>query len=116
MKPSNEYYFKNFIEAGIGKIPAKQVLFWENKALAELNALTASKIMQEDEENISIQQCICEIADALYIEENGGNIRSENNDGYSVTYTDGENIHDKIRRIAERYLLNTGLLYRGFDK
>ena len=114
MKPSAQYYFENFCEAGIDKIPAEQFLVWGNKALAELDTLSGGKIMSESEENVKIQQCICEIAEALYVEENFGNIKSENNDGYSVTYADDETKQDKIKRIAERYLANTGLLYRGF--
>ena len=114
MKPSSKYYFENFCEAGIAKIPAEQFVIWGNRALAELNTRTLSRVMQENEDNIAIQQCICEIAEALYVEETVGNIKSENNDGYSVTYVDDETTKDKIKRICERYLANTGLLYRGF--
>lgn len=114
MRPSSKYYAENFYEAGIAKIPAEQFMVWANRALAELDSITFSRVMQESEDDIRIQQCICEIAEALYIEGTVGNVKSENNDGYSVTYADDETTKDKIKRICERYLANTGLLYRGF--
>ena len=64
------------------------------------------------QENEDVKFACCEIAD-LYFDENERNgIKSESNDGYSVTYNDSE-MTSKANEIALTYLAHTGLLYRG---
>lgn len=59
----------------------------------------------------------CSVADAYLLNEQGGGIASETNDGVSVTYVAGiSNSKSEGRRLYEAaalFLGPTGLLYRG---
>lgn len=82
-----------------------------------------------DEENIieEVKDAVCAVCEVIYKEEkelentNGREIKSENTDGYSVTYVteqqDGVSRQDilwnKKYQAARPYLLHTGLLNRG---
>lgn len=88
-----------------------------------LQYLTMGKSDKEQPE--ALQYAVCKITD-MYIQEktkrnNGiGGIKSESNDGYSVSYSveqkDGELLEELLARkasdIARKYLINTGLLNR----
>ena len=86
------------------------------KASAFLDSLF---VRQKPEEPYleEVKNACCEIADCFYTEEKREGIVSENNAGYSVTYaksSSGLNMtQHKAYAIAQRYLANTGLLYRG---
>lgn len=71
-----------------------------------------------------LKYATCEIAEVyaeLFALRSGNEIKSENTDGYSVSYVtqgkDGESREDLFRRraytIANKWLSLTGLLYRG---
>ena len=71
-----------------------------------------------------LKYATCEIAEVyaeLFVFKTGNEIKSENTDGYSVSYVtqgrDGESREDLFRRrayaIANKWLSLTGLLYRG---
>lgn len=82
-----------------------------------------------DEENITeeVKDAVCAVCEVIYKEEkelentNGREIKSENTDGYSVTYVteqqDGVSRQDmlwnKKYQAVRPYLLHTGLLNRG---
>lgn len=75
----------------------------------------------------AVKDGVCAVCEVLYTEEqqlhkNGGKeVKSENTDGYSVTYVteaqDGQSRKDVLRwkmyQAAKEFLLFTGLLYRG---
>ena len=75
-----------------------------------------------------VKMAVCAVAEVYYqgkkkLEDQGGKeIKSENNDGYSVTYVtegkDGESHHDVLYRkmylAARKYLIHTDLLYAGW--
>lgn len=92
------------------KIPAAEFERWERAAYFELSRITGGKSTQSLEECVKI--CICEIAELLYKMEMQGKIKSENNDGYSVTYQEGDT-KNALTDIAKRYLSGTDYLYRG---
>ena len=61
---------------------------------------------------------ICEMVEAMQKKENRGNILSENNDGYSVSYQAelSENeFETRLYQIANIHLASSGLLYMGVD-
>ena len=71
-----------------------------------------------------LKYATCEIAEVyleLFVLKMGNEIKSENTDGYSVSYVtqgrDGESREELFRRrayaIANKWLSFTGLLYRG---
>jgi len=93
------------------------------KASFFLRYLTMGKsdITQPEE----LLYCACAIADMYHSEKQkatsgNGRMKSENTDGYSVSYVveikDGESLEELLNRkasdIARKYLFNTGLLNR----
>ena len=104
------FYNENF--GGDTKIPAASFPLWENRAKNYLMYVTGGKI--EGKEDTLVKMCICEIAEFLYNKSLSDGIRSENNDGYSVVYQDGD-IKCQVIKIAEIYLAGTEYLYRGVD-
>ena len=62
---------------------------------------------------------LCEVVDTLLLNEHGGGIASETNDGVSVTYVAGvsnaKTDDQRLWEAAALYLAHTGLLYRGVD-
>lgn len=114
-------YYLN--EYNADKIPEEMFTYMVKKAERYLNQFTFGRVsgISYDAE---VKNCICEMAEELYIEENeksNSMKKSENLDGYSVTYVtellDGEDrkeaLQKKLYRIAERYLMHTGMLYLG---
>lgn len=105
-----------------------------NEADFERNAPSASQYIRamtynrsDDFEGEELKYAVCESADVLYeLSEkmrtnSGGEKKSENTDGYSVSYVverkDGETVVElegrKIGSIIRKWLLPTGLLYAG---
>ena len=104
------FYNENY--GGEGKIPASLFPLWEKRATAELLRITGGKIKGHKTE--CVRFCVCEIAEFLYENAKTSGMRSENNDGYSVTYQDRD-IKKEILKIAETYLGETDFLYRGVE-
>lgn len=76
---------------------------------------TAGEIPAATEERVKM--ALCAVADAYLLQEQGGGVASETNDGISVTYVAGiSNAKTEGRRLYEAaalFLGPTGLLYRG---
>ena len=104
------FYNENY--GGDSKIPASLFPLFERRAENELIFITGGKIKGKDDECIKI--CICEMAEFLYdcLEKHG--LKSENNDGYSVTYQERD-IKQELLRIAKINLGTTEFLFRGVD-
>lgn len=98
------------------------------KANIFLSQIMRQKIQDADQEKL-VKLCLCEVSELIYqdslirAEHGGRDVKSENTDGYSVTYaTEAENgkvavdsLQGKIYGIIRRYLANTGLLYLGVN-
>ena len=93
-----------------------------------IDYFTFGRIAEEEVGNYSfLPDCACEMAEEIYnLQENPANKgekKSENTDGYSVTYVtegvDGQSkeevLKKKLYSIAKLYLSETGLLYCGAD-
>ena len=92
------------------KIPLEAFYLWEKRAIAEINRYTARDIADSPEDNA--RMCICEVAELLYEQSKSKGILSENNDGYSVHFEKGKT-DEYIYDIISKWLLKSGLLYRG---
>ncbi len=90
------------------------------KAGAYLYQITAGRIESELTEDVAnrVKLAYCGLIDALLLNEQGGGVVTESNDGVSVTYqsmysksstTDNQRLYEA----AVLYLGGTGLLYRG---
>lgn len=66
-----------------------------------------------------VKDACCAVADAYLLNEQGGGVAAETNDGLSVTYVAGisnaKTEGQRLREAASLYLGNTGLLYRGVE-
>lgn len=73
-----------------------------------------------------LKDCVCEMAEVVYtlcFKEAGVVKKSENIDGYAVSYVteqiDGESVevilHEKLYAICSLHLMNTGVMYRGLN-
>lgn len=118
--------YKYYIEDFGGEKISTESVFKRTRNLAETHLcnFTLNGIKNDIENEHLIKSCICEMCDAIYdmtLKDNGKVKKSENTDGYSVTYVteriDGQDaekvIENKLYRIAKTYLGNTGLLYQG---
>ena len=110
MKVDAAYYIVQYLAGRSQVVPTAEFGFYERQAEAELSSLTMHKI-DTAEITDNIKNCICAVMEYLYKLEQRGDIKSENNDGYSVTYTE-ETKAQKIADIARIYLPHN-LLYRG---
>lgn len=96
------------------------------KASAFIREITHDRI---DEVTDDVRDAACSVAEVRYLEseaQSHGNdnreVKSENTDGYSVSYVtegrDGETREETVRRkmhlTARKYLIHTGLLYAGW--
>lgn len=119
MFPYADYEF--YVEKTQGKLSADVFNTQVLEASFFLRYITMGKSDKVQPEEL--QYAACAIAD-MYAEEKqkvkDGIIKSENNDGYSVTYIseiqEGESVEEclarKASQIARKYLLYTGLMSR----
>lgn len=88
-------------------------------ASAYLDELTMGRTDRElpAETEEKAKMALCAVADAYQMNEQGGGVASETNDGISVTYVAGVgSAKTEGRRLYEAaalFLGSTGLLYRG---
>jgi hypothetical protein len=88
------------------------------KASAYLDDLTQGRITDglPDATQTKARLALCELVDTVALNESGGGIASESNDGVSVTYIASKVAATDAQRLysaARLYLGGTGLLYRG---
>lgn len=93
------------------KIPPAEFPVWERRAEKILSKITGGKSEKSCLEE-SVKVCVCEIAELLYEENTRSGIVSENNDGYSVRYENGD-IKMQIANVVSIWLSGTDILYRG---
>lgn len=93
----------------------------ELEAEAFVNAITFGRIERLEEIPESVKYAVCSATDAIvkFSESRKGNVTSESNDGYSITYASAITDADckkELESRVKRWLANTGLLYRGWSK
>lgn len=112
---SYEFYSGPFF----GKMSEEDFYRLSVYAHSYLDELTMGRIDGELTEDIETKakMALCAVADAYRLNEQGGGVASESNDGVSVTYVIGiSNTKTEGRRLYEAaalFLGPTGLLYRG---
>lgn len=118
-----EYYSSEYCGEMIPKKAFRKMI---TKSSRYIDYFTYGRITNENRDMLpALSSCACDMAETIYrmCGEDGlrREIRSENSDGYSVTYvtegTDGEAIEAKLEKklyaIAKTYLESSGLLYLG---
>ena len=95
----------------------------EKRAEAVLHRISFDRVKRLPEIPDMVKDAICAMAEIDYQEEKKTpGVKSENSDGYAVTYADSGNTTGASGRVAlmyqeaSIYLGNTGLLYKGVSK
>jgi len=129
-----KYYTNNFYSA---EIPEESFLKWAMKASIRVDYLTFGRISKLEASVLpdAVFDAVCSAADVMYeydqkkqarLEASGnGAIKSESNDGYSITFADNSSkadAEDSSACMAEaddlicEYLAHTGLMFKGWSK
>lgn len=108
---SYEYYFSSYNCGREGKLSPSDFDFYCRRATEEVALRINNDATEEQKDNLRL--AICEVADLISSSAAPHNIKSENIDGYSVTYKDHAPLSSSIASILEKHLSGSGLLYRG---
>lgn len=104
-----------------GTMPEADYRRLSRDASAYLDRATFHRIDSNQPDQImeKVRAACCAVADAYLLNEQGGGVAAETNDGISVTYVAGisnaKTDDQRLRDAAALYLAHTGLLYRGAD-
>lgn len=82
----------------------------KKKAEIYVNYILAGKTLPDISES---KDALCAVCDLIYNENERGGIKSENTDGYSVTFESESDFLSRVYDEIKAYLANTGILYRG---
>lgn len=97
-----------------GSLPEETFTRLARRASAYLDRVSFGRIREATE---AVKDACCAVVEAMELNERGGGIASETNDGVSVSYVAGiSNAKSEDRRLYDAaflYLGGTGLLYRG---
>lgn len=114
------YYSETY---GGNKIPKDSFDACEKRAEAVLHRISFDRVKRLPEIPDMVKDAICAMAEIDYQEEKKTpGVKSENSDGYAVTYADSGNTTGASGRVAlmhqeaSIYLGNTGLLYKGVSR
>lgn len=84
-------------------IPESGFDLWVKKSVAEIDRYLSTPVLNIETENSRL--CIFEVAECIYRSWQKSGIKSENTDGYSVTYDEQKSdICGIIRRYMSEYL------------
>lgn len=103
-----------------GTMPEADFKRLSRQASAFLDRVTFDRVAAGQPEAVmeKVRAACCAVADAYLLNEQGGGVASETNDGVSVTYVAGvgsKTDDQRLQEAAALYLAHTGLLYRGVD-
>lgn len=107
-----EYFGSAVTEAAFSSLAMKASYLIDN--------MTAGNLLTLTEAPSCVKDAVCAAVDKLwqYEQSPGREIKSESNDGYSVSYADATEagILDDAKREIRIYLSTSGLLFRGCRK
>lgn len=103
-----------------GEMAEKDYRRLSRQASAYLDAVCFDRIAKVTDAAITekVKDACCAVADVCLLNEQGGGIAAETNDGISVTYVNGADSktdEERLYQAALLYLGHTGLLYRGVE-
>jgi len=119
---ADEDFYKKQYLLGRKPVISAGFNFYARSASKIMNSLTFGRIDKLNDLTEDIKMCCCEIAERCYTNEKerkaAGGKTSEKNGTYSVTYSDKAISDSDISsadayRIMNKWLSETGLLYRG---
>ena len=116
------------------KIPEQEFMSFARRASLKMDEFTFGRLERWPKEDLpdSVFDACCAVAEVLYDYDaqqkavmeatGGGAMKSENNDGYSITFgtvdrvADATAANDLIARSVNSYLGHSGLLFRGTSR
>lgn len=110
------FYTTEFLLGRIPNIAEVDFPFFSRNASLQMDAFTLGNTKNATVVTDEMKMCCCEIAEHLFFEEKSGrdlNIKSENNDGYSVVFDTERTTKVVVEEITRKHLSGTGLLYKG---
>ncbi len=110
-KISYSYYFNNYCSGQKSVLSDNDFAVYELRARAFLKAICTGELSEENRDDVFA--CVCSVAEEMYIQAKHKNIKSENTDGYSVTFCDNKNAQNSLYRIANLYLGHLGVVHAG---
>lgn len=104
------YYVADFLLGKKPKLPPSDFAYWEKSARRIVDYYTFNRITPKilEEHKNPISQCVCELAEFLYMNEGSENKVNESVAGRSTSYIVGYDYD-----ICAKHLMGTGLMYRG---
>ncbi len=112
-KVTFEYYFNEYCGGCRGVLDKASFDRYILPAFCEIKSL-CGRAKDVDLNCSEVLQCLCEVAEKLYLAQGNGRVKSETVDGYSVTYSD-VNDTKTLHKIILKHLWGTGLLYAGVE-
>lgn len=111
-----EYYKGSYY----GTMAVEDFMRLSRQASAYLDNVCFGRIADVTDEAImaKVKDACCAVADVYLLNEQGGGVAAETNDGISVTYVNGtgsKTDDQRLRQAALMYLGHTGLMYRGVE-
>lgn len=109
-------YYRNIYHGGMGETDYARL---SRRAAAYLSAVTYGRSDRPQSAAVTgkLQNACCAVADAYLVNEQGGGVAAETNDGISVTYVSGvskaKTEGQRLYEAAFLHLCYTGLLYQG---
>ena len=113
MKVEYSFYTDTY---GGKRIPQNDWLRISQKAEQRLDSFTFGRCSGDWEGETWCNQAkcaVCEMAEIIQADEKRGGKKSENTDGYSVSYDTGKSLGSTLYDVVRVYLGDTGLLYAG---
>lgn len=118
----NKYLTYDKYEELGGTVPSKSFDILEYKAEKQIDALSFGRFKNLEEYPQELEMCVYELVNMFYQENNAGNIASETDGNYSVTYKSEskQETSNNVRNTIQMWLLDTKVdgvpaLYSGVD-
>lgn len=97
-------------------VPEADFLRLSRQASAYLDQVTFGRIRGGWEQDSRVKDACCAVMELMHREEQGGEVASASNDGYSETYVvSGQTAAQRMYAAAEQYLGMTGLMCRSVN-
>lgn len=119
---ADDAFYKDTYLLGRKPVISTGFSFYARNASRIMNRLSFGRIDKLEELTDDIRMCCCEVSELCYTQEKNrraaGGKTSEKNGTYSVTYSEKTLLGSEIdpvdaMRIMDKWLSETGLLYRG---
>lgn len=107
------YYFNDFCKGQSPVLSDEKFEVYKSRATRFLTGVCLEDVAKGFEEEL--RDAVCAIAEKLFEINRQGNIKSENIDGYSVTYAETEKAGTELLETANLYLGKSGMLYAGVE-